>query len=249
MGDNPAVPLVELRRAAFDSDRPFDLKPHAWSAAVPTVRISANVIRWPQICPCCSADADARVEVTSTRYTGTRVVRSQTKGWELPYCRACLRHVDAADRINSLQREIDHSRQPGNYHLTTVLTWVVAGLLCVMLGCCGALFSVKTPAGAVVCAVLALALLGGAVGLSFVTVGYDRRSHEEAVRHWKRRLADMKDELSERKRRAPLFRNCAAAGRLAVGYEGWHGTVHTFVLDSPRYADRFRQANRGKIIG
>ena len=78
---------------------------------------------------------------------------------------------------------------------------------------------------------------------------WDRRAHQAAVERWERWLSDAEEELAERQRRAPLFRNCAAAGRLAVEYDGWHGTVHTFAFDSARYADRFRQANSGKIIG
>jgi hypothetical protein len=216
---------------------------------VPTVRISANVIHWPRLCPCCSANADASVEVTSTRHTGKRVIRSQTKGWQVPYCRACLRHVNAADDVGSLQRQIDYSRPPGNYHLTTALTWASASLVCLMLGCCGALFSAEKPAGVATCVILAVLLLGGAVGLSFVTIPYDKRSHEGAVRSWELRLEDMKKELSDRKRQAPVFRNCAAPGQLAVEYGGWYGTIHTFHFQSAVYAERFRESNRGKIVG
>jgi hypothetical protein len=215
---------------------------------VPTVRISANLIHWPPACACCCANADHSVEVTSTRVTGTRVIRSQTKGWRVPYCRACLRHVDAAPRINDLERQIDHSRPPGNYYVLTVLTWVLAALLCLVFLCCGGL-NVDRPEVTAGVVLLALLLVGGAVALSLlVTVKQDRANHRENVRRYEQRLLDMKDELRDRKRQAPLFRACAAAGKLAVQYEGWHGTIHTFHFDSPQYADWFRQANSGKIV-
>jgi hypothetical protein len=216
---------------------------------VPTVRISANIIHWPNTCPCCCAPADDTTEVASTRYTGKRVVRSQTKVWRVPYCRACLRHVDAAPRINDLEQQIDRSRPPGNYYPLTVLSSVLGGLLGLLLLCCGGL-SIDQPAVTVVFVLLALLLAGGAVALGLlVLVKQDRTNHRQAVRRYEERLADMKHELRERKQRAPLFGSCSTAGNLAVSYEGWYGTIHTFEFDSPQYADQFRQSNRGKIVG
>ena len=62
------------------------------------IDVSARTIRFPSNCCCCGGYADTEVEVSNTRYTGKRVVRSTTKGWHIPYCRRCTEHVRMWDK-------------------------------------------------------------------------------------------------------------------------------------------------------
>src|SRR5205085_4176030 len=68
------------------------------------VQISARIIRWPGICACCGRHADTAIEISSTRTTGKRVIRTQTKSWEVPYCHRCVRHIRAAKELRAFSR-------------------------------------------------------------------------------------------------------------------------------------------------
>lgn len=68
------------------------------------VEISARIIRWPDICACCSRPADTAIEISSTRTTGKRVIRTQTKSWQVPYCKRCLSHIRAAKDLRAFWR-------------------------------------------------------------------------------------------------------------------------------------------------
>lgn len=57
------------------------------------IAVSAKLLKWPPVCACCQRPADASLRAAYTRTTGKRVVRSQTRYWDVPYCSGCLRHV------------------------------------------------------------------------------------------------------------------------------------------------------------
>jgi len=59
------------------------------------VHISAQTITFPRACACCGADPQTNLRVSSTRTTGKRVVRTDTRWWEFPYCYGCVAHVQA----------------------------------------------------------------------------------------------------------------------------------------------------------
>src|SRR5690349_11405044 len=84
------------------------------------VRISAHIIHWPALCACCCRPADTSVEVSSTRVTGKRVIRTQTKGWKVPYCTRCLDHIDAARALRGFSG--------ATFHLSIVFGLVGAAL-------------------------------------------------------------------------------------------------------------------------
>ncbi|HEY1188815.1 MAG TPA: hypothetical protein VGE74_14265, partial [Gemmata sp.] len=63
------------------------------------VALSARIIRWPDYCACCCGPADTSVEITFTRVSGVKVVRTQTKGWRVPYCTRCLDHIRYSKRL------------------------------------------------------------------------------------------------------------------------------------------------------
>ena len=60
-----------------------------------TLQISARIIEWPSVCPCCDRKADARLAISHTRTWGKRVVHSETKEWNIPYCGGCISHARA----------------------------------------------------------------------------------------------------------------------------------------------------------
>ena len=64
------------------------------------VQLSARIIHWPQMCACCCGRPNTTVEISHTRTTGVKVIREQTKGWQVPYCRKCLDHIDTADELD-----------------------------------------------------------------------------------------------------------------------------------------------------
>lgn len=49
----------------------------------------------PFECACCGATPDATLGVTATRTTGKRIVRTQSKSQQVPYCQQCLAHAAA----------------------------------------------------------------------------------------------------------------------------------------------------------
>jgi hypothetical protein len=59
------------------------------------VRVSARVLRWPPGCVSCGGASDGTLYINSTRVTGVRVLRSQTRGWRVPCCSRCLWHMKA----------------------------------------------------------------------------------------------------------------------------------------------------------
>lgn len=78
------------------------------------VTLSGRVFTFPTHCTCCGRHPDARLEAASTRVTGQRVVRTRTRGWDIPYCSGCSQHVDAV---------------PGSWGCGTMLLVLATGLL------------------------------------------------------------------------------------------------------------------------
>ena len=60
------------------------------------VRASGRLLTWPQQCACCSGPSDTNLRAEYTRTTGKRVVRSDTRYWDVPYCSHCLHHAQLA---------------------------------------------------------------------------------------------------------------------------------------------------------
>ena len=215
------------------------------------VQISARLIRWPQVCACCLGRADEVYRTTYTRVTGKKVIRTDSRWWQIPYCSDCLNHMDAEVRANAITSASAYS----------VLTLgIMLGLVVALFGSCcvgPALFAPAQPragkqepakpgqpnfpkseppkAGLVV--VMVGSVLGGIV---LSVGGY----------LWSQRL---KADARDRRRRAMQHaeslasRSCCTLGS-AVAYEGWYGSVHTFWFANADYADAFVQANPGKVL-
>ena len=48
---------------------------------------------FPRACACCGDLDETDLSVSSTRQTGVRVVRSDTRSWGIPYCHQCVAHA------------------------------------------------------------------------------------------------------------------------------------------------------------
>ncbi len=71
------------------------------------LQISANLLAWPRSCACCCGTADSELRAAAARTTGSRVVHTKTKWWEVPHCGRCVAHIvryRSSDRAASLVR-------------------------------------------------------------------------------------------------------------------------------------------------
>jgi hypothetical protein len=57
------------------------------------VHVSARLLSFPPQCACCGAPPQVDYRITAVRVTGKRVVRTQSRYWEIPYCQNCMRHA------------------------------------------------------------------------------------------------------------------------------------------------------------
>ncbi len=75
-----------------------------------TIQASARKLSFPLTCPCCLGASDTQLSLTYTRTTGQRVIHNTSRGWEPPYCRACLAHVEAAQDARNALRAARNAR-------------------------------------------------------------------------------------------------------------------------------------------
>jgi hypothetical protein len=60
-----------------------------------SIKVSARILHWPEVCACCLGPADSTLDASHTRVTGVRVVRENTRVWPIPYCQRCRDHIAA----------------------------------------------------------------------------------------------------------------------------------------------------------
>jgi hypothetical protein len=65
------------------------------------VQVSGHKLTFPMQCLCCSRSPDTQFAFTASRTSGKRVVRTQTRSWDVPVCNQCLTHHRA--RIGSVR--------------------------------------------------------------------------------------------------------------------------------------------------
>src|SRR5438105_1419209 len=65
------------------------------------VDVSGHQFEFPQQCACCATTANTVYTVSASRSRGTRVVRTTTKKWDIPYCSRCIAHVALYGRAKS----------------------------------------------------------------------------------------------------------------------------------------------------
>lgn len=192
------------------------------------VQISARIIRWPGICACCGHSADTNIEISSTRTTGKRVIRTQTKSWEVPYCSRCLSHIRAARELRSFSRIVV------NLSLVIGLAGAALSLL---------IFGLIVWQSVILAVFLSLLLVAGTVVLLSVT-------WRSCQARYRRHLTAKKAERArlERRLESLLCDTCSRESRCAAEYEGWYGSVHTFYFCNADFATALERANPGKCL-
>jgi serine/threonine protein kinase len=89
-------------RPPVEYDGPYDIEVHG------------SELRWPQRCACCFESPDSTLQIEHTTGGGFLGMFRETRGWDVPYCRHCLEHID-----------LERSRPGGN--LGGALTGAVIG--------------------------------------------------------------------------------------------------------------------------
>lgn len=215
------------------------------------VQISARLIHWPQQCACCFGPFNDYYRATYTRVTGKKVIRTDSRWWDVPYCSECLDHLDAHARAKSISSASAYS---------VLVFGILIGLVVALCGTCCVGPAAFAPTKAVddrrergkraepdpgkreaSKTVLVVFMLGSVVAGAGLAVGsyfwYQRL--EADTKRRRRRAMSHADSLSTE--------TCCTLGP-AVVYEGWYGSVHTFWFANPDYADAFVQANPGKVL-
>lgn len=252
---------------------------------MPVVKISARLIHFPLVCPCCMERADTTVELSAVRERGVRVVRSEEKGWEVPYCQQCLRHIHLERRAEHLREEarraVDKARwqiaaEVSDYRVRkanavarakkNAFSVRYAGITLVGLVGGGAswvivyLLEKHGPLAFLLGIFIALAILTGTGLLAYRIVQWSARVREDMLREaqaipppdtevYKAEAQEVQREAqsaAEDAKRA--YRLGCRTTELAASYEGWSGTIHTFIFDNPDYARAFEDANPGKCL-
>ena len=59
------------------------------------MRVDLSGIRFafPNECPCCGGMPDGTLVISASRSKGRRVVRTEVRAWNLPYCNRCIKHI------------------------------------------------------------------------------------------------------------------------------------------------------------
>jgi hypothetical protein len=179
--------------------------------------------------------ADTYYSASFTRVTGKKVVRTDTRSWQVPYCNDCLDHADAKERADGITA--------AGAYAALALGIVLAGGCA--LGCFSFGVAAFGPGGQVTKVervIFALCMLGLAVAcpaLLWAAAVVFQRLRADAARKWQRAMQHARSLRSPR----------CCTFQIAVAYEGWHGSIHTFWFANPDYADAFRLANPRKVLG
>ncbi len=68
------------------------------------VDVSGHSFVFPNECACCSGIPDCELTVSANRSWGSKVVRTETKSWDVPYCAGCIEHIRADEAAGSFAR-------------------------------------------------------------------------------------------------------------------------------------------------
>lgn len=66
------------------------------------IDLSGHKFIFPQQCACCSAAPQTTLSASSTRTSGKRVVHTDTKSWDFPYCYRCIAHIRAVSTATTI---------------------------------------------------------------------------------------------------------------------------------------------------
>lgn len=198
--------------------------------------IRGRAVKWPSICPCCCREPDTTIEIKRTAedttfnwLTGSKTTRSETRSWEVPYCRQCLEHVQAERELQGFSGLAYHP------------VWTVIPVAAIFVGVAAlAVATLETPIFRYLIPVLLLLI---AVLVSRVTYRGCARVFQEQL-------------LTDNARRAALQARadanhsptCTAKGRVAVRFEGWSEKSHYGEWHDEWHHFSFANADYGELV-
>lgn len=68
------------------------------------VDLSGHSFAFPDECACCGGAPDCELTVSASRSHGTKVVHTESKSWDVPYCTGCIEHIRADEAAGSFAR-------------------------------------------------------------------------------------------------------------------------------------------------
>src|SRR5262249_53356034 len=110
----PRPPTPAPVTSTPDADR--QPPPGPWLIAV-----SARILNWPPRCACCFHPGEQKLPVACTRVTGVRVIRSDTRGWNVLYCHRCAEHVARFGKLLGLHAELKRLETRGFVYVSSRL--------------------------------------------------------------------------------------------------------------------------------
>lgn len=158
------------------------------------VHVSARIISVPNTCCCCAKNpGQAKYEASSSRTTGVRVRRTQTRSWSFQICNPCLQWLAVVKR---------RSFYCSSFFISLIVL----------------LFSVINAAtGWILTSIISAIIF---------------------LMHWKKYIRKSQLEMPNADCKSP-----------PIQYLGWQGSIHSFIISHPEFAEKFESANQKKLVG
>jgi hypothetical protein len=186
------------------------------NAGIYELKISARALEWPPFCSCCREPTSNTEEITHSRSKGVRVVRVTTKQWDIPICNNCLSHGKSA----ATGRDIGAEKAPKAAWTGFCITGGIA-----------AYYNLSGDSSDFAMLMVAMSATSGFIGMYF-----DKKARENKEKRKRKEWVNAGRMLSE---------SCAAPV-LPVTFYDWESTWLTFRFTSPRYLNKFLEANKKK---
>lgn len=99
------------------------------------IEISGKLLMFPHACACCGAAPDDEIRVSSTKSWGKRVIHTESRVWEVPYCTRCITHIRRSESAGSFARisTVTSLLISATAGCTTgLLTGIIVGAACIV---------------------------------------------------------------------------------------------------------------------
>ena len=213
------------------------------------IRVSARILDWPFLCPCCGDVPDTTRIFTHTNQRGQRFVRVTNENWSIPYCYQCNEHLEIFDlavglheKANSLISNSNTSLMTGTPSTDGCTLFARWYFFCLFLAALTGHFF----AGIINCLLFAFVLTFGMKPFSSAQHTAKLALADTKARAEAKQLVEQADVVAGNSQ-DEMKQYCCWPGA-SVTYDGAFGTVHTFTFYNPDYASAFVQLNAGKIV-
>jgi hypothetical protein len=68
------------------------------------IDVSGAILSFPKECACCCAPPDTDLTITASRRWGKRVIHTEAREWEIPYCVRCVEHIERSRDAGAFSR-------------------------------------------------------------------------------------------------------------------------------------------------